>query len=314
MDLKPYILRSIQAAIKAGDAINEIYRSEDFGVEYKTDTSPLTLADQKSHEVITSALGAYDMPILSEEGKNKPYAERKNWQRFWMVDPLDGTKEFIKRNGEFTVNIALIENNRPVLGTIFVPDRNTLYFAAQNAGAYKMENGPSGEWAALRPDSNEATSALLDQIIGQSTRLPVIDPQRSSLTIVGSRSHKNAELEAYVEEKRRAFAEVEFISAGSSLKICLVAEGKADLYPRLGPTMEWDTAAGHAIAENAGADIYQYESQNPLTYNKEDLHNPWFIVQRETSAEQAEYRQVKNHEDHEEREEKLFKGNFNDRS
>ena len=280
MDLKPYILRSIQAAVAAGAAINEIYRSEDFGVEYKTDKSPLTLADQKSHEIIANALGGHDIPILSEEGKNKPYAERKKWERFWIVDPLDGTKEFIKRNGEFTVNIALVEKKRPVLGTIFVPDRNTLYFAAQNVGAYKLVNGPFGEWVESGPDSKETTSALLDQIIGRSTRLPAIDPQRSSLTIVGSRSHKNAELEAYVEEKRRAFGDVEFISAGSSLKICLVAEGRADEYPRLGPTMEWDTAAGQAIAENAGAVVSQYDTDKPLIYNKEDLHNPWFIVQR----------------------------------
>lgn len=282
MDLKPYILRSIQAAIAAGDGINEIYRSEDFGVEYKTDKSPLTLADQKSHEIIINALRGYDIPILSEEGQNMPYVQRKDWEHFWIVDPLDGTKEFIKRNGEFTVNIALIENSRPVLGTIFVPDRNTLYFAAQNFGAYKLENGPFSEWLEPRPDSKATTSALLEQIRGQSTPLPVTDPQRSSLTIVGSRSHKNAELEAYVEEKRKAFADVEFISAGSSLKICLVAEGRADLYPRLGPTMEWDTAAGQAIAENAGADVYQYETRKPLMYNKEDLHNPWFIVQRES--------------------------------
>ena len=282
MDLKPYILRSIQAAIAAGDAINDIYRSEDFGVKYKTDKSPLTLADQKSHEIIVNALEGYDIPILSEEGKNMPYAQRKNWERFWIVDPLDGTKEFIKRNGEFTVNIALIENSRPVLGTIFVPDRDTLYFAAQNLGAYKLGNGSFSDWGEFRPDSKETTRVLLEQLMGQSTRLPVIDPQRSSLTIVGSRSHKNAELEAYVEEKRKAFGDVEFISAGSSLKICLVAEGKADLYPRLGPTMEWDTAAGQAIAENAGADVFHYETQKPLIYNKEDLHNPWFIVQRES--------------------------------
>ena len=282
MDLKPYILRSIQAAIAAGDAINDIYRSEDFGVKYKTDKSPLTLADQKSHEIIVNALEGYDIPILSEEGKNMPYAQRKNWKRFWIVDPLDGTKEFIKRNGEFTVNIALIENSRPVLGTIFVPDRDTLYFAAQNLGAYKLGNGSFSDWGEFRPDSKETTRVLLEQLMGQSTRLPVIDPQRSSLTIVGSRSHKNAELEAYVEEKRKAFGDVEFISAGSSLKICLVAEGKADLYPRLGPTMEWDTAAGQAIAENAGADVFHYETQKPLIYNKEDLHNPWFIVQRES--------------------------------
>jgi 3'(2'), 5'-bisphosphate nucleotidase len=282
MDLKPYILRSIQASIAAGNAIIEVYRSEDFAVEYKSDKSPLTIADQKSHEIITDALQEYDLPILSEEGKDRPFAQRKDWERFWIVDPLDGTKEFIKRNGEFTVNIALIENSRPVLGTIFVPDRNTLYFAGQDFGAYKLQDGPFNEMLEAQADSKEEVHAFVDQIIGQSTRLPVMDPQRASLTIVGSRSHKTAELEAYVEEKRKAVGDVEFISAGSSLKICLVAEGKADLYPRLGPTMEWDTAAGQAIAESAGARVYQHDTSKPLIYNKEDLHNPWFIVQRDS--------------------------------
>jgi 3'(2'), 5'-bisphosphate nucleotidase len=280
MGLKLYILKSIQAAIAAGNAINEVYHSEDFGVEYKSDKSPLTLADQKSHEIIMNVLKEFDIPILSEEGKDIPYMQRKDWERFWVVDPLDGTKEFIKRNGEFTVNIALIENSRPMLGTIFVPDRNTLYFAGQDFGAYKLQDGPFNEMLEGQADSKEAVHACVDQIIGQSTKLPVIDPQRAALTIVGSRSHKNAELEAYVEEKRKAVGDVEFISAGSSLKICLVAEGKADLYPRLGPTMEWDTAAGQAIAEYAGASVYQYDTSKPLIYNKEDLHNPWFIVQR----------------------------------
>ena len=282
MDLKPYIVKSIQAAIAAGNAIKEIYHSEDFGVEYKSDKSPLTLADQKSHEIIMDALEEFDIPILSEEGKDTPYSQRKDWERFWIVDPLDGTKEFIKRNGEFTVNIALIEKTSPVLGIIFVPDRDTLYFAGQGLGAYKLENGPFSELQGARTDSEKKAGLLLDQIMAQSTRLPVKDPQRTSLTIVGSRSHKNAELEAYVEAKRKAFGNVEFISAGSSLKICLVAEGRADLYPRLGPTMEWDTAAGQAIAENAGARIYQYDTREPLVYNKTDLHNPWFIVQRKT--------------------------------
>jgi 3'(2'), 5'-bisphosphate nucleotidase len=280
MDLKPYMLRSIQASIAAGNAINEIYHSEEFGVEYKSDKSPLTLADQKSHEIIMRGLREFDIPILSEEGKDTPYTQRKDWERFWVVDPLDGTKEFIKRNGEFTVNIALIENSRPVLGTIFVPDRNTLYFAGQDFGAYKLQDGAFNQMLAAPADSREAVRDFLDQIIGQSIKLPVIDPQRAVLTIVGSRSHKTAELEAYVEEKRKAFGDVEFISAGSSLKICLVAEGRADVYPRLGPTMEWDTAAGQAIAEYAGASVYQYDTSKPLIYNKEDLHNPWFIVQR----------------------------------
>ena len=265
MDLKPNILRSIQAAIAAGKAINEVYHSKDFGVEYKSDKSPLTLADQKSHDIIVNGLRELDIPILSEEGKDTPYAQRKDWKRFWVVDPLDGTKEFIKRNGEFTVNIALVENSCPVLGTIFVPDRNTLYFAASDFGAYKLQDGSIGDLLRTRQDSTEDIQTVLDQIVGQSIR---------------SRSHKTAELEAYVEEKRKAFGDVEFISAGSSLKICLVAEGRADVYPRLGPTMEWDTAAGQAIAECAGASVYQYDTSKPLIYNKEDLHNPWFIVQR----------------------------------
>jgi 3'(2'), 5'-bisphosphate nucleotidase len=280
MDLKPYILKSIQAAIAAGNAINQVYHSEDFGVEYKSDKSPLTLADQKSHEIIMNVLTEFDFPILSEEGKDTPFAQRKDWECFWVVDPLDGTKEFIKRNGEFTVNIALIENSRPVLGTIFVPDRNTLYFAGQDLGAYKLEDGPFNQMLIAQADSKEDVRDFFNQIIGQSIKLPVIDPQRAVLTIVGSRSHKTAELEAYVEEKRKAFGDVEFISAGSSLKICLVAEGRADVYPRLGPTMEWDTAAGQAIAEYAGASVCQYDTSKPLIYNKEDLHNPWFIVQR----------------------------------
>jgi 3'(2'), 5'-bisphosphate nucleotidase len=280
MDLKPYILKSIQAAIAAGNAINQVYHTEDFGVEYKSDKSPLTLADQKSHEIIMNVLTEFDFPILSEEGKDTPFAQRKDWEHFWVVDPLDGTKEFIKRNGEFTVNIALIKNSRPVLGTIFVPDRNTLYFAGQDLGAYKLEDGPFNQMLITQADSKEDVRDFLNQIIGQSIKLPVIDPQRAVLTIVGSRSHKTAELEAYVEEKRKTHGEVEFISAGSSLKICLVAEGRADVYPRLGPTMEWDTAAGQAIAEYAGASVYQYDTSKPLIYNKEDLHNPWFIVQR----------------------------------
>jgi 3'(2'), 5'-bisphosphate nucleotidase len=282
MDLKHFLLKSIQAAIAAGKAINEVYHSEDFGVEYKADKSPLTLADQKSHDIIVNGLREFDIPILSEEGKNTPYAQRKDWKHFWVVDPLDGTKEFIKRNGEFTVNIALVENSRPVLGTIFVPDRNTLYFAGRNIGAYKLQDGSFAELSETRADSKEETHTLLNKFIGQSTRLPIKNQQRSLLTIVGSRSHKTAELEAYVEEKRKTHGEVEFISAGSSLKICLVAEGRADVYPRLGPTMEWDTAAGQAIAESAGASVCQYETSKPLIYNKEDLHNPWFIVQRET--------------------------------
>jgi 3'(2'), 5'-bisphosphate nucleotidase len=178
------------------------------------------------------------------------------------------------------VNIALVEHSRPVLGTILVPDQNTLYFAGRDLGAYKLQNGPFDEMLGAQTNSKEKIHNFLDQIIMQSAKLPIIGPQRKTLTIVGSRSHKTPELEAYVEEKRKTFGDVEFISAGSSLKICLVAEGRADIYPRLGPTMEWDTAAGQAIAEAAGATVCEYDTSKPLMYNKEDLHNPWFIVQR----------------------------------
>jgi 3'(2'), 5'-bisphosphate nucleotidase len=282
MDLQVYMLSSIQAAIAAGTAINMVYHSEDFGVEYKSDQSPLTLADQKSHECIMKVLREFDIPILSEEGKSIPYDQRKDWKHFWVVDPLDGTKEFIKRNGEFTVNIALVENHRPIMGTIFVPDRNTLYFAAHDIGAFKLEDGPFNDLQQSAGENSKTDAdRLLPQIVEQSTRLPVQHTRQTALTIVGSRSHVTPELEAYVEEKRKTFGDVEFISAGSSLKICLVAEGLADVYPRLGPTMEWDTAAGQAIAEYAGATVRQYETGEPLIYNKEDLLNPWFIVQRE---------------------------------
>lgn len=281
MDIQTYVLRAIQAAIAAGNAILEVYRS-DFSVEYKSDKSPLTIADRKSHEIIMNALKGSNVPILSEEGKDTPYEQRKNWKHFWMIDPLDGTKEFIKRNGEFTVNIALVEESRPILGVIFVPDRNTLYFGASSFGAYKLENKALIDLLAPPTASDEAENNLLHKIMTYSARLPTMGAAQSSLTIVGSRSHRNAELDAFVEEKRKEFGDVEFISAGSSLKICLVAEGKADLYPRLGPTMEWDTAAGHAIAQSAGATIRQYNTQQPLIYNKEDLHNPWFIVHRES--------------------------------
>jgi 3'(2'), 5'-bisphosphate nucleotidase len=280
LNVKPYIIEAIRAAIAAGNAILEVYRSE-FSVEYKSDKSPLTIADRKSHEIIMTVLTELNFPVLSEEGKDTPYEQRKNWEHFWMVDPLDGTKEFIKRNGEFTVNIALVEKGRPILGVIFVPDRSTLYFGARNFGAYKLENDPLINLLGTQTGSKEETDQLMDQIKAHAAALPIKDPRRSSLTIVGSRSHRNAELDAFVEEKRKEFDDVAFISAGSSLKICLVAEGKADLYPRLGPTMEWDTAAGHAIAQGAGATIYQYDTQQPLLYNKADLHNPWFIVQRD---------------------------------
>ncbi len=280
MGYAPYILKAIQASVEAGHAILDVYHS-DFSVEYKTDTSPLTLADRQSHELIVNHLSEFNIPILSEEGRDTPYQVRKTWDQLWVVDPLDGTKEFVKRNGEFTVNIALIENNMPVLGVIFIPDKETLYFAANGAGAYKLEKKLPSE--VIDPDiSNNEKDALLARIVDQAEQLPLSRSALPLYTIVGSRSHQTPELQAYVEEKRREFGKVDFIAAGSSLKFCVVAEGRANIYPRLGPTMEWDTAAGQAIVENAGAKVVRFDNQQPLTYNKEDLYNPWFIVLRDT--------------------------------
>jgi 3'(2'), 5'-bisphosphate nucleotidase len=282
-----YILTCIKASIEAGDAILDVYNS-DFAVTHKKDRSPLTLADERSHEIISKYLVGFDIPILSEEGKSVSFATRKTWDTLWIVDPLDGTKEFVKRNDEFTVNIALVEKQMPVLGVILVPVKKALYFAARGLGSYKLNI----DALDLRKDLS------LETIIGHSISLPAISLPDSSLsdekavsgepdsekrpyTIVGSRSHSTPELDEFVEKKRVEYGNVDFISAGSSLKICLVAEGMADIYPRLGPTMEWDTAAGQAIAENAGVNMLCHDTGKPLVYNKEDLLNPWFIVKKE---------------------------------
>jgi len=272
-----FLIKSIQAALAAGRAILDVYHSE-FAVEYKADNSPLTQADRKSHELILDALSRFKIPVLSEEGREIPYPERKTWERLWIVDPLDGTKEFIKHNGEFTVNIALVEYVKPVLGVIYAPDKNVLYFAARGTGAYKMKNPENFAWPKEKT-KNDNSKALMQLIIQSSVKLPV-KRLASSFTIVGSRSHAGPELEKFVEQKRREHGRVKFISAGSSLKICLVAEGKADLYPRLGPTCEWDTAAGQAIAECAGAKLLNSKTGEPLRYNRDEILNPRFIVRR----------------------------------
>jgi len=290
MNDKFYLLTAVAAAIEAGRAILEVYRSSDFKIEEKADKSPLTLADMRSHEIIVKRLGKLDIPILSEEGRDITYKERKSWETYWLIDPLDGTKEFIKQNGEFTVNIALIRDREPAGGVIYVPDKDVLYFALKNQGSFKVDSGDSIKQLetdliellknqAVGP-GNERIAAAFDSLSVTSAKLPVIDLPTRPFTIIGSRSHASPELETFVAEKRQEHGEVEFISAGSSLKLCLVAEGKADIYPRTGPTMEWDTAAGQAIAENAGCKVLQYDNREPLIYNKENLLNPWFVVLR----------------------------------
>ena len=255
--------RAILASFNAGKAILEVYDS-DFTVENKKDNSPLTLADKRAHEIISDVLSSTKISLLSEEGKAIPYSERKQWGRFWLIDPLDGTKEFINRNGEFTVNIALIENNKPVMGVIYVPVKKTLYYASKEMGSYKI--------ADVNVDSMVANDFFL-----QAQKLPVKNT-KTKFAIVSSRSHATKETENFISEMQKIHGEINCISAGSSLKMCYVAEGSADVYPRFGPTMEWDTAAGQVIAECAGKQFIDCVTKNPMTYNKEVLLNNSFIV------------------------------------
>jgi 3'(2'), 5'-bisphosphate nucleotidase len=261
--MEALLFLAIKASLKAGEEILKVYESE-FSIERKDDRSPLTLADKNAHNVISGLLKDAGFPVLSEEGKSIDYEERRNWDYFWMVDPLDGTKEFVKRNGEFTVNIALIHKQRPVLGVIYVPVTKTLYFAAEGIGSYKFE-------------ITDMMADSIEGIISQSVRLPVRHSGRK-FTVVASRSHLSEETEMFIDGLRTTHKDLEFISSGSSIKLCLVAEGVADIYPRFAPTMEWDTAAGQAICEVAGKKVTDYTTNLTLLYNKEDLLNNWFVV------------------------------------
>jgi 3'(2'), 5'-bisphosphate nucleotidase len=233
----------------------------------KEDDSPLTLADQRAHLSIMEGLKKIDsnIPVLSEEGRETPFSERFNWKQFWLVDPLDGTKEFIKKNGEFTVNIALIEGKYPSMGIIYAPALDVFYFGRAGEGAYKLEQ------ASIVEISNE------EELIQNSVRLPV-DKSGEITRAVASRSHMSEETEVFIKELEAKHGEVEVVSSGSSLKFCLVAEGKADYYPRYAPTMEWDTGAGQAIVEAAGGKVTRYEDDERFSYNREDLLNGWFLV------------------------------------
>lgn len=239
-----------------------VYESDDFGVDTKADDSPLTKADLASNKVIVEALEESAIPVLSEEGSEIAYDVRKVWNRLWIVDPLDGTKEFIKRNGEFTVNIALIENQVPVMGVIYVPVTKVLYFGS-DAGAFKV---------------SDVTSDCLPACLAHAERIPLQATANGVYRVVASRSHMSPETEAFIAEKKKEHGEVELVSKGSSLKLCMVAEGLADCYPRFAPTMEWDTAAGHAIARAAGFSVIDQATGTEMIYNREVLLNNWFLV------------------------------------
>jgi len=252
-----------QIAQTAGARIMDVYAT-DFDVEHKADKSPLTLADMAAHETIIAGLKKLtpDWPILSEESSHIPFAERNQWQCYWLVDPLDGTREFIKRNGEFTVNIALIEHHKPILGVVYVPVTGITYYAAVGAGAFK-------HLPEQAPEAIQVRSCPQDRLV-----------------VAGSRSHGSPALEKFIEELG---VEVELVSIGSSLKSCLVAEGKADIYPRFGPTSEWDTAAAQCVVEQAGG--YLTDTQlKPLRYNtKDSLINPHFLVFGDTNKQWSRY-------------------------
>ena len=242
----------VTIAKEAGNAIMQVYK-QDFKVEYKKDSSPLTLADKKANDIIEDSLNqlSVNFPILSEEGKEIPYKDRRSWEYFWLVDPLDGTKEFVKKNGEFTVNIALIHKDTPVLCEVYAPALGVCYWAKQGEGAFK-----------------------------DGQKLPYKIPgQRNTYKIVASRSLMSDETQAFIDAIDTD-KEKELISLGSSLKICLVAEGEADIYPRFGSTIEWDTGAAHAIVNESGKVLRKYMNNEYLRhkYNKSDLLNSWFIV------------------------------------
>ncbi len=248
--LKP----TLELAKQAGQAILEIYEQADVGTTYKDDKSPLTAADLASHNVLVTSLNQLtpEIPILSEESKTIAIEERQSWQRFWLLDPLDGTKEFIKRNGEFTVNIALIELGAPIFGVVHAPVLNTTYWGIAEQGAFKQV------------DNNEPNAIR-------------VQPYKTGdLKLVASRSHANAETVAFIEKLKADFS-VDTLSIGSSLKLCLVAEGKAHIYPRFGPTMEWDTAAAQCVVEQAKGIVSTLQGES-LLYNKDNLLNPYFVV------------------------------------
>lgn len=265
--MNPLLQTAIKAALKAGTEIIKIYQDpdSDFEIERKSDNSPLTIADRKSNEIILEYLKNTPYPVISEENKAMDFQTRQQWSTVWIVDPLDGTKEFIKRNGEFTVNIALVYNGKPILGVIYIPDKKILYYGTLQGGAYRI-------------DYISSETEVSDELFKKVARALPLKRATTSYIVVASRSHMSPETEAFINQLRSKHTDVQLTSIGSSIKICLIAEGSADIYPRFAPTMEWDTAAGHAIVRAAGKELYREDNKTPLTYNKENLLNPWFIA------------------------------------
>ena len=264
LDIDKLLWSAIYASIQAGDAIMAVYNSS-YSVELKNDNSPLTIADKNAHSIIDETLRLTKIPILSEEGEEIPFTIRKNWKLLWIVDPLDGTKEFVKHNDEFTVNVALIFENQPILGVVYCPPLKTLYFA----------NSKSDK--AFKTILNDGVPKNLSELIALSEKMPISE-STATFTVVASRTHLNEETTEFIANLKKKHNEIVQISKGSSLKFCLVAEGLADIYPRFAPTCEWDTAAAQAIVHFAGGEVVDANTNLTLIYNKENLLNPSFIA------------------------------------
>lgn len=264
MNLSPMYINALEASIEAGKIILSIYKKQSYEIEIKKDESPVTIADKSSSAIISIYLKKTNYPVIDEELGLPTYDERKNWKQFWLVDPMDGTREFISGNGEFTVNIALIEDSIPVFGVIYTPTTGELYWGGKSTGSYKLEGIFSAEDLKLQR--------------ANAKRLTVSLNQPEKLTIAASRSHLDKKTEEFIEELKNKAGELNFVSKGSSLKLCMIAEGTAHVYPRFSRTMEWDTAAGHAIVLGTGGKILQKANMQELAYNKRDLANPPFIA------------------------------------
>jgi 3'(2'), 5'-bisphosphate nucleotidase len=263
--MKELLEIAIKAAIKAGDIIENIYENDDFELEIKQDNTPLTKADKEANAIINVFLDRTLIPVISEENKEINYEKRKLWKQCWVVDPLDGTKEFLKKNNEFTVNIALVENGKPILGVIFSPISKDLYYAnVPDKKAYKITISNNDDYS--------------ENWFDDTYRITPQKTDDSVLKVIGSRSHMNDDTKKFINNLSAHYSSIEMISKGSSLKFCLIAEGKADIYPRFAPTMEWDTAAGQAICEAVGIHVISKKTLQDLTYNKPNLLNSEFIV------------------------------------
>jgi 3'(2'), 5'-bisphosphate nucleotidase len=252
---------AISASIEAGQRTLKYYHGE-FDVSYKADNSPLTAADLESDKIILEQLSTTKIPILSEESKSMPYDKRKNWNRFWLVDPLDGTKEFINKSEEYTINIALIENGLPVIGVVFAPVTGIIYFASREEGSFKTIISLGMSIVKIRMQAFKLKPGILPE----------------KLRVIASRSHRTKDTEIFIQKLNSYIPVGEINSYGSSLKLCMVAEGSSEIYPRLGPTMEWDTAAGHAVAQFANCSVIDIQRKEYLCYNKENMLNSHFVV------------------------------------